>query len=316
MLRNLDTVHRHLGKPCEPEALCGAIRQAHAFSLLLASDAIRALVNRLSSVPTPGTVVSRVLSELHAPAASAASIARLVAEDPALTAQLLRLVNSPVFSLAREVTSAFTAVTLLGFDTVGALCLGSRVFSSVDARTLRRTGLGSLFSHSVRTAHLARVVTLEVGGDEEEAGKAFAAGVLHDVGKLVLAANFSREYAEISQLSPVQEHRAEEARMFGAPHDRVGGYLLALWGVPLPIVEAVAFHHDPSDHQTDGFTPLTAVHVANAIELATVNGDLPGPWPPPGLDHAHLQRVGLPVEHPIWGGIIREIVSEGRAAAG
>ena len=314
VVRTLDTIHRHLAKPCEPDALRAAIRQAHEFSQLLAAPGIRAIVNRMSSVPTPGTAVSSVLAELNSPMASAASISALVSEDPALTAQLLRLVNSPVFSLAREITSAFTAVTLLGFDTVGALCLGSRVFSSVDARTLRRTKLAALFPHSVRTANLARAITLEVGGDEEEGGKAFAAGVLHDIGKLVLATNFTREYEEIAEYTAAEERRQEELRRLGASHDRVGGYLLALWGVPMPIVEAVAFHHDPSHHRAYGFSPLSAVHVANAVALASDDKGLPGPWPPPGLDVQHLQQIGLPTEHPLWSGIIREIVSEWQAA--
>lgn len=313
VVRSLDSIHRHLARPCPPDVFRAAIHQAHTLSSLLASDSIRAVVHRMSSVPTPGVVVSRVLAELHSPMASAASIARLIADDPSLTAQLLRLVNSPVFSLAREVTSAFTAVTLLGLDTIGALCLSSRLIGSVDARTLRRAGLGSLFRHAVRTANFARAVTLEVDGDDEEAGKAFAAGVLHDVGKLVLATNFRQAYEQVARDVPERERRAEEARVFGAPHDRVGGYLLALWGVPMAIVEAVAFHHDPSHHQAFGFTPLTAVHVANAIDLACDVHGAPGPWPPAGLDHEHLQQVGLPVTHPIWGGILREIHSQEQA---
>ena len=314
VVQSLDTIHRHLGKPGEPTMLRGAIRQAHAHAQLLASDAVRNLVNRLSSVPTPDVVLSQVIAEMHSPAASSVSVAGLISEDPALTAQLLRLVNSPVFSLAREITSAFTAVTLLGFNTVGALCLGSRVFGSVDERTLRRAGLSSLFSHSLRVGQLARVITLEVGGDEDDAGTAFAAGVLHDVGKLVLATNFKRAYEQVA-LVPMNARRVEETRVFGSGHDRVGGYLLSLWGVPLPVVEAVAFHHDPSHHEASGFTPLTAVHVANAMDLASEGRDDVAAWPPQGLDEPHLAQVGLPAEHPIWQGIVREIASENRAAS-
>ncbi len=308
---SLGAIHRHLGRLCEASVLAAAVEQACTFSRMLATDEVRALVGRLRSVPSPGVAVSRVLAELNSPTASAASLAEIIAGDPALTTQLLRVVNSPVFGLAHQVTSPFTAVTLLGFDTVGAVCVSSRLLGGVDRRALVRAGLTSLFSHSVRTADLARIVTMEVGADETDAGTAYAAGVLHDVGKLVLAAEFDGPWNDVLATASAADRREAEAARFGVTHDRLGGYLLGLWGVPIGIVEAVAFHHDPSAHPSAHFTTLTAVHVANALAHLPSTADVAAAWPAAGLDADHLARIGLPIDHPAWSGIAREVAHAG-----
>lgn len=309
VVKSLGAIHRHLGRLCEASVLTRAVEQAGTYARLLATEETRALAGRLRSMPTPGAVVTRVLAELNSPTASAAGLAGIIAEDPALTAQLLRVVNSPAFGMANEVTSAFTAVTLLGFDTIGALCVGTRLLSGLDRRALVRAGLTSLFAHSVRTGDLARLITLEVAADESAAATALAAGVLHDFGKLALAADFGAQLASLpaSATATAEERREAERREFGVTHDRFGGYLLGLWGVPLSIVEAVAFHHEPSAHPGATFTPLTAVHVANALDHGVHGAD---PWPVPGLDADHLTRVGLPIDHPAWPGIVRELRKE------
>jgi HD-like signal output (HDOD) protein len=120
---------------------------------------------------------------------------------------------------------------------------------------------------------------------------AFTAGVLHDIGKLVLAAALPGLYQQavlygLSEGLPA--YRAEQA-VIGANHAQVGAYLLGLWGIPDPIIEAVAWHHEPRERIAAGFGPLTAVHVANNVETPLPEGSPAKAGP--GLDHEYLNAL-------------------------
>jgi HD-like signal output (HDOD) protein len=119
---------------------------------------------------------------------------------------------------------------------------------------------------------------LAVGAQAQRIGRAenagyklvsecFVGGMLHDTGKLVLASRFPAQYAQAVEQSQQKKIRLWQAEqeVFGATHADVGGYVLGLWGLPVPVVEAVALHHSPTKSFAVGFTPLTAVHVANAL---------------------------------------------------
>jgi HD-like signal output (HDOD) protein len=128
----------------------------------------------------------------------------------------------------------------------------------------------------------------------------FMAGLLHDVGKLVLAANLPQQYEEALQRMQTEglaDWQAEQA-VFGTSHAEVGAYLLGLWGLPEPIVEALAFHHSPSACTDRSLSPLTTVHVANGLAHAGgMHGTaVAGAW----LDHAYISQVGLVDRLPVW----------------
>ena len=120
---------------------------------------------------------------------------------------------------------------------------------------------------------------------------AFVSGLLHDVGKLVLAANFPEEYstAILNAGESAVSTSALEYEIFGASHADVGGHLMALWGLPSSVVEAIAFHHHPSKSSSGGFSPLTAVHVADAI----VRHKAAEPTASLDVDFSYLWKIGL-----------------------
>src|SRR5439155_19134618 len=111
-------------------------------------------------------------------------------------------------------------------------------------------------------AAAAKTIAREENADDKLADEAFISGMLHDSGKLVLAANFTRQFNQVLELAWGEKlgQAAAEQQVFGATHAEVGGYLLGLWGLPVPVVEAIALHHCPGRSTQKCFSPLTAVH--------------------------------------------------------
>ena len=189
-----------------------------------------------------------------------------------MTAKIMQLANSAFFALRQRVTSPVQAVQLLGMDTVQALALLAHVFSRFDGAGIDGASRGGSGATAWRVASFARLVATTEAADHDLADDAAVAGLLHDAGRLVLAASLGERYAAAPALAaeramPLVE---AEAELFGAGHAAVGGYLLALWALPDAIVEAVTCHHAPGRSADPGFSALTAVQAADAIahELA------------------------------------------------
>ena len=162
--------------------------------------------------------------------------------------------------------------------------------------------------HSVATGALAKKIAESEGIRGENRDFALMAGLIHDAGKLVIAANLPERLpgrdppcrrAEKSSM-----WQAEQA-LFSATHAQVGAYLFGLWGLPDPIIEAVAFHHGPAECAHAGVTPLLAVHVADCLEHGSGIGAAGG-----RLDLEHLQRLGLDERLPTWRKLHDEVMQQ------
>lgn len=293
-LEALNASHQFLAKPCNAETLKAAVTRALALRKLLAGDTpLKSLISRLDSLPSMPALYTRVVQELQSPRSTADSVAAIVAQDPAMTAKILQLVNSAFFSLSRHVSDLPTAIVLLGLDTIRALVLSVQVFSQFDPQTLQALSVDTLWQHSVRVGALAKRLASSAGVDREMVSDALTAGLLHDVGKLILAANLPNIYVKVAPLAQAEgipECEAER-RLFGAAHGETGAYLLGLWGLPEPIVEAVAYHHHPQDRETRELSALAFVHTANA--LCSMTGTA-------RLDRAYLDELGLGERIDAW----------------
>jgi putative nucleotidyltransferase with HDIG domain len=152
----------------------------------------------------------------------------------------------------------------------------------------------------MRVAQLARKIAEIEGADERLVEQTFTAGLLHDVGKLILADNPSIKYLELMARAKEEGRQLVEVEegTLHATHAEVGAYLLDLWGLPAPLVETVALHHQPAHSAEPGFTSLTAVHVANVLEQETAHETTAGPVN--RLDLAYLERLGLGARVEVW----------------
>jgi len=285
--------HQFLSKPCDIAILQSTVRRAVEMDAWLNNDQVKTLVSRLATVPSVPTVYFQILKELRSPEATLDIVGATIAQDPAMTAKMLQLVNSAFFGLAQKLNDPTEAVMHLGMETIKSLVLGIHLFSELESAKGSRFEMEKIYHHSLATAAMAKRLAQLEHQKREVIDVSFTAGLLHDIGRLVLIANLPEQYAEAiarSHKDSISLVEAERAT-FGATHAETGGYLLGLWGLPVPIVEAAVFHHCPRACQNHGFTSLTAVHIANVLEPNREmchNPDLL-----PQIDVEYLAEAGL-----------------------
>ena len=296
--------HQFLSKPCDPEILKATLDRAFALRQRLVEPALRALVARTTSLPSTPAVYSELLGVLREPDASTQRIGATLARDIGLTAKVLQLVNSAFFGLRRRITSPEAAVTLLGVDTLKALSQSISVFSSFDTARSPQFSIAELQRHSTMVAAVARDIAASRRVSRDDLDDTFTAGLLHDVGRLVLVTHDAGQYDQVLSAAAARERALYETEreVFGTTHEEIGGYLLWLWGLPDSVVEAVAFHHHPSASPDSSFSPMTAVHIANVLAQAGGDGrQAVGNE----FDSAYLARLGIADELAAWSEIAR-----------
>ncbi len=261
------TAHQFLSKPCHPDELRSAVERARAFSTSVKSDRIKNLIAQMETLPSLPSVFNELLASLRDESATLEQIGEIIGRDIAMTAKLLQLVNSGFFGLQSQVTSPAEAASYLGLETVKALILSTQAFSKFADRDTGPISLDALWRHSLEVAGLAQKIAYTASHEREVAEESFVAGMLHDVGKLALAANLPSQYQTVfsaAETLGLSLHAAEEAA-FGAHHADLGGHMLGLWGLPERVVDAITFHHEPHRAGSEQFTPAAAVHIANGL---------------------------------------------------
>ena len=268
VLRSAGSVHHCLPKSSPLEVFQSTVTRACAIQDLLSNETLLKLVSGMQTLPSLPTLYREVMQELQSPDASIDKIGQIISKDPGMLTKMLQVVNSPFYGLPRRISSATQAVALLGLETIKSLVLSMKVFSQFESSTQTFFSLDILWNHGMITGRYARLVAKEQGTEARNMEEdAFTAGLLHDVGLLVLATNTPDQYTET--LALMNQGMAEweaERQVLGATHAEVGGYLLGTWGLSDAIVEAVAFHHDPGRSTGHTFSPLAAVHIANVLE--------------------------------------------------
>jgi HD-like signal output (HDOD) protein len=291
VLRLVGPAHQYLSKPCDGEELRNAVARAFALRDLLSNEQLKQLATRIKCLPTLPALYQQLTNELRKDDASMDRIGEIISHDIGMTTKILQLVNSAFFGLPQPISSATEAVMYLGLSTVRSLVLSLQVFSQFKNPPLAGFSLDALASHSWVAAVLARRVARVQQADSKVVDQCFLAGLLHDVGRIILAVGLPDQYARVwngARQHQIPLWQAEQSE-FGATHADVGAYLLGLWGLPNPIIEAVALQHSPSLCLVQEFSPLIAVHVANAFAHEK-NGDAPESI---SIDMNYLTQLGL-----------------------
>jgi HD-like signal output (HDOD) protein len=309
-MRTIPVAHQCLSKPCDVALLKNTIERICSVLELVSDDAVRATIGRIGALPARPHVYAAILERLRDPNASNQDIAALLEQDMGMCAKVLNVANSAFFGLPRQVTGISDAVSYLGLRMIGNLTLSLSVFSS--DRPVQGVSLESIQRHAMLVGQLARTIAPASISDE-----AFLAGMLHDVGLLLLASGlpdqFRRTLESVEQ-QPRPFHVAER-ELWGVTHAELGAYLIGLWNLPYPIVEAVALHHRPlAARQAGGlsFSVCVAGMLANEVTAAPATI-----WHPQeqALDEAFLAPAGMGGRLDEWRDAARSRVAEWSEAA-
>jgi len=166
---------------------------------------------------------------------------------------------------------------MLGLETIKALVLSVKIFSEFNQKSFSWFKIDDLFNHSLAVSLYAKTIIKNENLDQGLINNSMMAGLLHDLGKLILATNFEKPYRQV--LAAAQGTGKNlldlEYEAFGTSHAEIGAYLMGLWRLENDIIEAIAFHHLPARSMTHNLGLLTAVHVGNALDhdARTPSGD-------------------------------------------
>ncbi len=264
------------------------------------SDSLAKVIARLERLPSLPALYNQVTAELAKPDASIAFVGRLISMDPAMATKVLQLVNSTVFAMPTQITDPGEAVMQLGVERTKTLILAARLMLDFEKVSCPGFSHDQLWRHSMAVAAFSRAITLAHTKTLKLSEMAFTAGLLHDVGKLLLAANFSETYGQVLEQAERRKISVLEVELeaFDTTHPELAAALLGSWGLPAPILEAIHFHHCPENSAEKGFSSLTAVHVANAVEHEKVlaqSGGLVNQ-----INIVYLTRLGLLDRCKVW----------------
>jgi len=246
IMRLVGTAHQYIAKPGERQSLKTAIAQTQLMRRLLSSSETAQRVGNVGTLPSFPKAFQEISTCLREPNATVADAARIITRDVAMTANVMKLVNSAFFGARRQISSVDRAVAFLGFDTLSALALGHGLFQTGSSAT------EALWQHSLKTAMTAKAIALKQQLPVLRVEEAFLSGMLHDIGRLVLAV-------------PDDTASGEDATEVTAHHAEAGGYLLGLWAFPSHIVSAVAQHHTPHLRADPGLDLTVLVHIADRL---------------------------------------------------
>ena len=293
VVRTAMIVHQFLVKPFDPQLLMQLILRAFALRDQLEKSGIKQLLLEMGGVPSVPELYREILREMQTEKPSVERVAAIIEKDAGMTAKVLQIVNSSTYGLRQQVSNVVEAATLLGLSNLRNLVLAAEAFQPAEKDQLPENfQLEVLWNHSLKVAAFAKKIVLMESDSQKMADDAFTAGLLHDIGQIILATKKTEEFGEALRMA--QENGEllidAEKELFGATHAEVGGYLMELWGLPDTITEAITFHSIPSGCEEEQFSVVTALHVANYFCEGN-DGDaimLTSPF-----DTFHMERIEL-----------------------
>ena len=239
----------------------------------MSSPDLQKIIAGIDDLPTIPRTVLKISELVNDPQSSAKDIARIITDDPVLTARLLKLVNSSFYGFPQRISTVTNAIVLLGFDAIRSLLLTTSVFDLfADRNKQLKQDQEKFWDHSLGCAVGAKVIGNYLRHDKIE--ELFVSGLLHDIGKIVQMQYLPEEFAKVAAAinkSNILMITAEE-EVLGYSHAEIGQLLADKWNLPVKLEQVIAHHHKPT---AAGSFVLEAsiIHLADILCRALNMGD-------------------------------------------
>ncbi len=296
--------HRILAKPCNVDDLGLVVERSCALHELTEHAEQFRVATAATTLPSCPGLYMEITRLLAKPGSGPEDIAAVIERDTAMTAKLLQLANSAFFGVGRNVSRVRDAVVFLGADTIKTLTLSTEAFTKLAPEGLQGFSIEEFQRHATLSARIAAAI-LPAGAAQQDA---ITAALLHDIGQLISIADDRHQWQ-----AQIEEARSRELPLHlveqelqGITHAQTGAYLLSLWGLPEGVVEAVAHHHDPGAVPSLVLDAVGAVHIADALAHEARHSPDEQTPPPPLLDLAFVDRLGVRSRLDQW----RELATE------
>ncbi|MCK4965919.1 HDOD domain-containing protein [bacterium] len=226
---------------------------------------VKKIAQRILGLPPLPTVVAKLIEMIDDPRTNARSLGKLISTDQSLTARVLKLANSSYYGFPRRISTINLALVVLGFDMLKNLCISVSMrqwFSDKEGEV--NFDMSRFWEHSIACGTAAKMVARECG--YMISGEVFVAGLLHDIGKLVLKQYIKPEFKKIIEVVEDENILFIEAeeKVLGINHAAIGSLLAERWNLPSHLVNAIAYHHNPEDAENN-YLHASLVHFANYL---------------------------------------------------
>jgi len=254
-------------------------------------DEIKNRIYSIIQLPALPTVALEVVQMVDNPRTTASRLGKVISSDQALTAKVLKIANSPFYGFPRKISTIEFAIIILGYDALKEIVISISLISALQKRSDTTFDAQSFWDHAITTGVLSRRLSRDLG--YRVSGEVFVGGLLHDIGISVLHRYFRNEYrriVEIAREGDLTYGEAEES-VLGVTHAEVGGWLAERWNLPDQLVEAIMYHHRPSQARRNREL-VAIIHVADVLANRSL-GRAVEHDSGIELDHEGLSETGL-----------------------
>ena len=308
-IKSVQYAHQCLSKPCDVDVLKQTLAKLFALRNILSDDSIKKIVSQIESLPSLPSIYTEIIAEMQSADPSIKNVGAIIAKDVSMTAKILQVVNSVFFGLPKKVGNPQQAVMLLGLENIKALVLSVKIFSEFSQKKYSWFNINAVFNHSISVSTHAKAIVKSEKMDQDILNYSLMAGLLHDLGKLILATNFKDAYQKVLAVSQKADHQLWELERetFGTSHAEIGAYLMGLWNLENPIIDAIAFHHCPTKSASTQMGLLTALHVGNALDhLNHEDNTSQNRESDLNCDIEYLEKLGVSDRIPEWRRVCKE----------
>jgi HD-like signal output (HDOD) protein len=285
-LRAANAAHVYVEPTTRERDLGHLIGRTVGLQARLGTETLIAFAGSLQRIPSIPRVYAELRAVMSDPDFDLGAVTNVLQRDPGLVVKVLQVVNSAFYGLRQRISDLHHAVALMGSNTISSLVLGISLHDQFSVLGAARRALDEEWHRALAVADAAKRIAEAERVSPELVEEAYLAGLLHNVGRLVLASNLSDRFTAIEWPEDRSEVIAIERSAFGAGHPELGGLLLGTWGLDDSLVEAVAFYAEPARSLGTQFSPLTALHVAVGLSPGTHGF----------INEAYLESLGLPVD--------------------